>query len=268
MTKTHKLTKIEQAVQIGTSLANSWFRGQPDTYDNLTPGAYRPGKQTWRGPATERTYLTEFKRAAPALESAVPPPDDNVAWLFLAQHHGLPTGLLDWTQSVLVGLYFATDKSDKDGELWAMDPYALNKLSELPGIAAPSDDVVRKLVYEVVSSLVEKTRSVPNQRAPVALLPPMNFPRLVSQLSAFTIHPAPSSGNGIPELLSNDIQLVRYVIPMNCKGPLRANLAKLGITPRTMFQDLDSLSASIVEELPRIREATEPPHWDDDKGDC
>jgi hypothetical protein len=37
----------------------------------------------------------------------------------LAQHHGCPTRSLDWTENPLVGLFFASEKGDDDGVLWA-----------------------------------------------------------------------------------------------------------------------------------------------------
>lgn len=129
-TKTDALSNIEKVVQLGTQLVHSWFRGQDKTYNNLTPGVFR--KTTWLGENTERRYIADFKRAAPALATNTPTPkwDDHLAWLFLAQHHRLPTRLLDWTENVLVGLYFATGNQNEDGELWAMDPYALNEKSQ------------------------------------------------------------------------------------------------------------------------------------------
>ena len=54
----------------------------------------------------------------------------GISWLTLMQHYGLPTRLLDWSESPLVALYFAlsSDEDAKaDAAVWVLNPMKLNK---------------------------------------------------------------------------------------------------------------------------------------------
>ena len=271
MTNSYTLTKISEAVELGTTLSRSWFRGHSKVYGELTPGIFRQKYtneiyQLFR-PEVEFSIIEGFKREAPALSSNLPQNDDHVSWLFLMQHHGVPTRLLDWTKSVLVGLYFAVAKHNgEDGEIWALYPEALNKHNGYFGLPLPRCKILNYLAAEPShhnpQELAEEFGLKEIPKYPHAVDPPLHFSRMVAQMSAFTIHPRPTDGNTIPELLTEEELLVRYIIPNGCKRKLLADLAALGITRMTLFPDLDSLSHDIVQEHNAISYVPpRPPRW-------
>ena len=267
-TKTYIITNIEHIVKIGTELTLSWFRGQPEVFGNLTPKIFRHPMFSRNSNDLEYSFITNFKLEAPSLYSKVPRHDnDHLAWLFLAQHHGLPTRLLDWTVSVLIASFFAVrEHFDKDGELWAMNPIRLNCCSGHTSIAIPDDPEVRFFAsepYQSYSPHLAKELKLENPpQRPKAFFPPMNFPRMVAQLSRFTIHPTPKQNNAITDLLTDEQYLVHYIIPSDKKKKILEDLDALGISKTTLFPNLDSLSEDIIQRHcnpPQAFEFQNPP---------
>jgi len=105
-----------------------WFRGERlDTDFPLLPRLYR--QEPNKNPKyDELALLQQFRAKAPSLGSSEIPPRGNTdEWLFLAQHSGLPTRLLDWTEGLLVALHFAL--LEKQPVIWMLDPVELNRRS-------------------------------------------------------------------------------------------------------------------------------------------
>ena len=74
-----------------------------------------------------------FRLRAHTFASKLPDWEDYLSWLFFMQHFGVATRLLDWSASVLVALYFATDDPN-DGP--PTTPRALIPPFKFPRMAA------------------------------------------------------------------------------------------------------------------------------------
>jgi len=90
------------------------FRGHTDEYWSLSPSIERISHLDHATLRTCERYLRrEFRRRAHQYVTDLPPKDDHLEWLALMQHHGVPTRLINWTESPYVAAFFAAfDKPD------------------------------------------------------------------------------------------------------------------------------------------------------------
>jgi hypothetical protein len=257
-----KITKIEDVITVSKRHTESWFRGQPKTYGNLTPRIFR---EEYRNevylkfrpdPDYEIAPIERFKQIAPSLYANVPQEEDDLGWLILMQHHGAPTRLLDWTENILIALYFAVnDFSEVDGEIWALYPPALNIKNGFWGIPIKKNASLQYLVKEIYYiknkkvNLVKSLKLPSIPKYPLAFYPTWKFLRMIVQSSTFTIHPIPEKGNQLTDIFTKGKDFFRYIVPAKYKSDLLKSLNLLGIKRYRLFPDLDSLSQDIISEL-------------------
>jgi hypothetical protein len=217
-----------------------WFRGQADESWALLPSVYRKRYEK----ADEDSYRHEFQlRAYPHLSEATYAPTNLWEWYFLMQHYGVPTRLLDWTESSLVGLFFALFDPDercdsKDGTVWILDPWYLNES------VANLGDVLPRYSARMLSRYIWPIWGRRNLPAGVAAFePPANSKRLAAQRGKFTVHgKARLALETYPSLLQG---LVRIVVPASAKPRVKRQLTAAGITEGVIFPDLSGLGREI-----------------------
>ncbi len=185
----------ELAIEYGSKV---WWRGHSRSEFELVPGAFRQRKDRF----AEANRLRRFLRQAPMRRPDCPTPDNLDAWLFLAQHYGLPTRLLDWSESPLVATFFAIDQDPaQDGTLWALFPTALNATQLQRRIILSPQSTVhhgeiegsqfdhgdgRFVAWHLFEEAFDET--FPGTNGVFSLLPGELDARMQQQLSVFTIH--------------------------------------------------------------------------------
>lgn len=218
-----------------------WYRGQSNIEWPLLPGYVR-----LNNPPSEATLLKRFKQSAAMLIERHP--GASFDWLFLMQHYGVPTRLLDWSESPLVGLYFAVEgfasEPVGDAALWLLRPSELNKNAHInnkdeEGYIPSFDD--EELQSYSVDSLAQNKRV---QLLPVATIATRNNARIQAQMGVFTIH---HHENTPIEAVGDSSHVVKYKIPHDAKMLIAKQLKLLGFGRFQMFPELASVGAIIKD---------------------
>lgn len=210
-----------------------WFRGQADASWKLEP-------KLMRGTHLPEThYFNRFKQDASLILSNKP--TNEFEWLFLMQHYGMPTRLLDWSESPLISLYFAiTAEPSKDGALWVLLPTILNQKNRYKPdytFEIPSFEDEHLTNYKPTIIASERKSSL----LPMAAIAPRNSSRMQAQQGVFTI--CHRENIGIEDAGDDPRDHIwKYIIPTASKPLILSELKLLGINKFQLFPELDSLS--------------------------
>ncbi|MDJ0653229.1 MAG: FRG domain-containing protein [Xanthomonadales bacterium] len=166
-------------------------------------------------------------------------------WLALAQHHGLPTRLLDWTYSPYAALHFVTDHTyqfDKDGAIWCVNFVKTNQFLS-PQLRSKLEKTSARvfttgMLNDEVQSLTEFDQQE-NSPFVVFIEPPSLDARIVNQYGLFSVMSDPSQS--MDRWFGEEGLCRKVVIPAELKWEIRDKLDQSNINERVLFPGLDGL---------------------------
>lgn len=177
------------------------------------------------------------------------PPVNEWELLVAAQHHGLPTRLLDWTYSPLVAAHFATlDRHSRvDRAVWRLDWRKVHREFGFPELALLIQDLDELFVkggHFSPWSLFNRD----GREKPFACMiePPSLDARIVAQAAVFTL--CSDKSRSFDEFLETHglgDALTRFVIPAREVARVRDQLDLASVDERRLFPDLDGVAAQM-----------------------
>jgi hypothetical protein len=219
------------------------FRGMWDAEADLATSLVRLGGRQY---ARQETHLLRNFRKYARRDSV--PGDSIWNWLALAQHHGLPTRLLDWTFSPYVALHFVTENLagyQQDGSVWCVDYLGTHQQLPKPLRAALRQESADVFTAEMLGRVARTLREFDSlgRKRPFVLFfePPSLDDRIVNQFALFSLMNSPTA-NMEAWLGAHKRAWHRLIIPAELKWEIRDKLDQANVTERVLFPGLDGLS--------------------------
>ena len=174
----------------------------------------------------EKEIFLQFKRNYYSYTTERP--ESDIDLLFLAQHYGLPTRLLDFTFNPMIALYFACEKAEENGQEMDGRVYVKN----MNDSTLKDADTNTKMPHSIDEVL--------NIKAARFIVPNYTDARYKNQKALFLLSDIPAS--------PFDFITDSYIIKNECKEQILRDLANLGYDKTLVYPLLDSLCADIKKE--------------------
>lgn len=213
-----------------------WWRGQANSSWPLIPKIYRKGHNF-----SEESMNHRFMNKARSRYAKCPAKHDFPSWLFLMQHYGLPTRLLDWSESPLIALHFAVHNKkydEEEGALWGLNPIKFNEKESGENRIYLPDNKFTAPIFAAAFSIEKADSSKKN----CAVQTDEFDIRHMVQLSVFTIH---GVSEPLDSLYGEAGFLFKIVIPSETKQKFRRSLRLIGVSESSIFPDLEHLAKEI-----------------------
>lgn len=243
-----EFTNLQTQISPVNEKEHLWFRGQKNAGWHLIPSIQRCNIDNVR----ERELTNDFRIRASRVMEKAPNKNDFPSWMAHMQHHGLPTRMLDWSESPLIAAFFALDtKYEKeeveDAAIWVLRPGKLNKSEINDEHIYPLDSgTAARMLQTAFKEKADRDKTDKDKEVEdkiLACYSVQNDLRMYSQQSCFTIH---NTQRELTEIIDAENILYKYVIPAGARQHIRDELKILGITTKFIYPDLDHIVHDIL----------------------
>lgn len=250
---------FKQLKEISSKHDTLWFRGHSSCTYKLNSGLYRINSDLDEVRQFENQIYNAFINYGDFFSRKF---YDNKEWnaLFMMQHYGLYTRLLDWTSSFSTALYFANlnRNHQKDAVIWAIDPIELNRhcYNLYEHNHDEPYDSIGLITIETLPNRIKKYTNFFNEDIHIktfAIMPRRNNDRLVSQSGFFTVQG--TEGKPLEHEYEQFIDkfIYKIVLPANTFEESMEYLRLNGINYYSIFGGIDGLCKYIKDELLQIK---------------
>jgi hypothetical protein len=253
------IKSVEELLESLNSHPNHYiYRGHADAEWRLESSLERLIGMSWSsGAATkfENRSLTAFQSKFHLYDHENVAPESKLAWLSIMQHYGVPTRLIDFTESPYVALYFALEAYEPrrrtDFAIFAIDYTAI--MQESINFISEKDSSFRETresIHAKQDAVFNYLDSFAYDLAWVTEPRELNA-RLDRQAGSFLL--SLNRSRKIEEVLNlpiySDAAVIKYRIPNRLYTGLFALLRKMNLTSKSLYGDLGGLAHSIKMEL-------------------
>lgn len=256
--QTVKLTTLDKVLQVISNQAwedgiqrnrsSYFYRGLPNADYTLVTALQRNCKG--KSQELEKVILRNFAKYAISIDPQI----QESIWrqMVLGQHHGLPTRLMDWSYSPLVGLHFAVSENNPDDfathdcVLWQLDCHEVHNRIPKAYQDVLSDEKAYlfsvDMLAKAAKDIDDYDKSMKDRNSFVILEPLSIDDRIVNQYSFFTV--MPSHITCMEEYIAKYLpSSVRYVIDKNLRWRIRDMLDQMNINERIIYPGFDGIAA-------------------------
>jgi len=243
---------------------NNWFRGHRDAHFRLEPSLYRGKKEVITGAGRiqlrhyelndENLAIKEFKKRVSSSYANYNLSD--IDYLYMMQHHGIETRLLDFSTNPLIALFFSVAESKRTENQFKKSHYS-QKLDEFAedcsSVFCINPKTINKVSFgkeKIIDLSYVKFKDIQNLLTPVCIEPTDNSisTRLKTQNGKFVLF-----GSEVNPLDWYDVPrqtMLKILIPNSKRERILFNLdKKFDINYTTVYPDIEGIKLYVKRKV-------------------